>query len=218
MSSNPFTEHPRSTQPKSDPATVLKALYGQAGYSSLAEFGRACTIGWRTLRKLREGQIGQIRLETIQRVARVLDLPTERLVADLSSGDTQTGSDWRLEYQRLRVQLDEQRSGLKEEWDRAFYRAIEPLLLQVPTVRAAAARNPDLPATVVLDLLSPLEEFLRESNFIPIGQPGEQTAYDPQLHQGSGLKAGEPVRVRTVGYLYEGRLLTRARVIAEAGT
>ncbi len=193
--------------------TALGALLERAGFRSLSAFSRHCRIGRRTAARLQVGDFGAIRFETLERVACALNLTVLELVTALSGAPVPLNP-WQAEYERLVHREQQQAKTLREQWDLEFYRAIELLLLQLPTVRATAEQRPDLSAVTVLDLLSPLDGFVEKLGFEAIGIPGEKTAFDPQLHQGLNLSPGENVRVKTVGYRYRGQLLTRARVVS----
>jgi len=188
------------------------SLWQGAGFASAAAFGRAAGLDRRTLGRLRAGAWRSVRPTSLEKAARALGLGVGEFVERLE-GRT-AAPEWREEYDRLARRLAEAEVAQAELWNRRFFAALETFLVQWPTVRAAAERNPDLSATTVLDLLLPLEEFLREAGFEAIGTPGDQTHFDPTVHQGAGLVPGQPVRVRTVGYRYRGELLVRARVAA----
>jgi transcriptional regulator with XRE-family HTH domain len=195
------------------------SLWQGAGFASAAAFGQAAGLDRRTLGRLRTGAWRSVRPTSLEKAARALGLGVGELVERLEGRTAvpewrEAASEWREEYDRLARRLAEAEVAQAELWNRRFFTALETFLVQWPTVRAAAERNPDLSATTVLDLLLPLEEFLREAGFEAIGSPGDQTHFDPTVHQGVGLVPGQPVRVRTVGYRYRGELLVRARVAA----
>jgi molecular chaperone GrpE (heat shock protein) len=99
----------------------------------------------------------------------------------------------------------------------ALFRRLQPVVTQLPTLRAALDGGADLAARDVLDLLAPLDELLADLGFERIGDAGAQTRFDPQCHQplGQGARAIVPedmVRVRYVGYLYHGNVVCKAQV------
>lgn len=121
------------------------------------------------------------------------------------------------EYQRQQQQLQTQKEHLLVEYQKSTIQALEPLLLQWPTAAYAARKNPDAPAIKLLPLISPLEKLLVSWGIIPIGEVGTEMSYDPQWHQvmsmaGQTVNAGDPVRVRYVGYRQGEQLLYRAKV------
>ncbi|AGY59901.1 helix-turn-helix domain-containing protein [Gloeobacter kilaueensis] len=203
-----------NTQPPHKSQAILAELVSKAGYRSVTGFCRAAGIGRSTARRLQQGQITAIRLESLQRIAGVLALDLPALIEQFLPTGRGAATDWRFEYERLREQTKSREAQWREAWDLNFYRSVELLLLQLPTIRRAADERSDLTARSVLDLLLPFDEFVAEAGFEPVGAPGEVIRFDPQQHQGAGLAPGTAARIKTVGYRYRGQLLTRARVVA----
>lgn len=196
---------------------VLTELLAEAGFASLSAFCRTAKIGRRTARHLQEGNLAAIRLETLRRIAVAFGVDVADLIERFEPAvpvAAPATTDWQLEYERLRAQFNELEAHLREAWDLAFFRRVELLLLQLPTLRKAADQNPALSAQTVLDLMLPFEEFVHDVGFETLGTPGERVPFDPTLHQGAGLSPGEPAKIKTVGYRYRGQLLARARVNA----
>jgi molecular chaperone GrpE (heat shock protein) len=99
----------------------------------------------------------------------------------------------------------------------ALFKRLQPIATQLPTLRAALDEGADVSGRDVVDLLSPLEEALRDLGFVHIGEAGKQVAYDPKRHKAVGrgadsLESGDLVRVRYVGYLYGGKVVCKAEV------
>jgi transcriptional regulator with XRE-family HTH domain len=185
-------------------------LVQQAHFSSLSALSRHCGVSLSTLRRLEHGQFANTRLSTFHKIAEALGMSVEALIGQLQNRPVDP---WKIEYERLLHQQTLQEAQLREQWDREFFSALELLLVQQPTVRKAFALNPDLSCEVLLNLLHPLDQFVEASGFTTIGMPGEEVAFNPQLHQGVGCTNGQQVKIKTIGYHYRGQLLVRARVV-----
>jgi transcriptional regulator with XRE-family HTH domain len=185
-------------------------LVQQAHFSSLSALSRQCGVSLSTLRRLERGQFANTRLSTFHRISEALEIGVAVLIGELQN---QPGDPWKVEYERLVQQQALQEARLREQWDRQFFTTLELLLVQLPTVRKAFTLNPDLSIEVLLNLLHPLDQFVEASGFTTIGTPGEEVAFNPQLHQGSGFISGQQVKIKTIGYHYRGQLLLRARVV-----
>ncbi len=123
----------------------------------------------------------------------------------------------RQEYAALDARLARSGVDLAEAERLALFRRLQPVVTQLPTLRAALDGGADLAARDVLDLLAPLDEMLADLGFERIGDAGVQTRFDPRRHQpvGQGARAIAPddmVRVRYVGYIYHGDIVCKAQV------
>lgn len=123
----------------------------------------------------------------------------------------------REEYLALEARQSEQRQALIRDQRLALFRQISPLAIQLPTLRMALQDGADLSARDILAQLRPFEEALDSLGFEPIGDAGEELPYDPHLHKlvGRGARsagADALVRVRYVGYTYQGEVVRKAEV------
>lgn len=115
---------------------------------------------------------------------------------------------------RLRSQLETQFSQTQQDSEIKAFEQIQSLLTQYPSVRRMAESKADLPARNLIGMFTALDNLMKFWGYQTIGQPWEQTKFDPQLHQGdvSDLVPGESVYVRFVGYRSRDRILVPAKV------
>jgi hypothetical protein len=90
--------------------------------------------------------------------------------------------------------------------------------LQWPTAVAAVEKNPEIPATKLLNLVKPVNELLKQWAVEAIGTVGAAIDYAPQFHQllDGEAEPGDLVWVRYVGYRQGEKLLYRAKVSPKA--
>jgi DNA-binding Xre family transcriptional regulator len=196
----------------------LQQLMQQAGVSSFKALSRKAAVSERQVRRLRQGQIAQMRVETLLKISQVLQVSMTELLTIL--GETQSvdvlnsPTDMSQEYQRLQQQLHEQRETLMQEFQQSSLQVIESWLLQWPTAAYAAQQNQQLPAVRLLPLVRPVEQLLQEWGVEAIASVGAEIPYDPHLHQlmEGTAQPGEAVRVRYIGYRQAEKLLYRAKV------
>lgn len=161
--------------------------------------------------KLRQGQLQQLRLDTLIQFATRLEMSLSDLLAlfELIPANT-----IQKEYDRLQTQLTEQRETLLQEFQQSSLQTLEPWLIQWSAAAYAAQQNPQAPAVKLLPLLRPIEQLLQQWGIEQTAIVGSEVAYDPQQHQlmGGAAEPGDPVRVRYAGYRQHDRLLYRAKV------
>lgn len=203
----------------------LQHLMEQAGISSWRELSeRAGVSEWQLIR-LQCGLLPKMRLEILWQLAAILQVPVSQMLslfcpafslpspeeADSSAAELTT---FKQEYRRLQQALEQQPAKLRQTFERGSLQVLETLLLQLPTAVAAAEKNPQLPATKLLPLLKPLTELLEHWGVETIGTVGEEVPYNPRNHElmAGSAAAGQPVRVRYVGYRQGETLLYRAKV------
>ncbi len=213
------------SQSPQDYTHLLQDLMQQVGISSFKALALAAGISERQIRRLRHGEIEQMRVDVLLKVSQVLQMSLTELVATFSEvGLSQsintsqelepTIADLKQEYQRLSAQLEQQKQMLWQEFQQSSLQTIESWLLQWPTAAAKAQENPQLPAEKLLPLLKPLEQLLQQWGVEAIAPVGAEVPYDPQLHQlmSGNPQKGDAVKVRYVGYYRGGKLLYRAQV------
>jgi DNA-binding Xre family transcriptional regulator len=221
----------------SDRTLQLQHLMQAVGVSSFKALSLATGVSEKQLRKLRQGHLATLRVETLLKLSGVLHVsPAELLVtfgqvsneaqklapaiaqpieqpapSDESNSDL---DDLRQEYDRLRTQLAHQKQELWLEFQQSSVQALESLLLQLPTAIYAAQQNPQVPAVKLLPLLRPIDGLLQQWGIEAIASVSEEIAYDPQFHQlmEGTANEGDRVRVRYTGYRQGDRLLYRAKV------
>ena len=205
----------------------LHQLMQQVGVSSFKALSRKAGVSEKQLRRLRGGQVLQLRVETLLKLSQTLQVSVSELLETFSSASTLPVSQvdepeaasvetLRQEYQRLQLQLEQQREILMQEFQQSSLQVLEPWLVQWPTAAYAAQQNQQLPAVRLLPLVRPVEQLLQEWGVEAIASVGSELPYDPQWHQlmEGTAQAGELVRVRYTGYRVGGKLLYRAKVSA----
>jgi len=200
-----------------DYTATLRRLMAAAEIPSFRALCRQAQVSDWTVRQVRRGQIGQLRVHVVEQLSQALGVPLAMLLQDLG-GPRQTAPppspQLRQEYERLRTQLDEQAETVKQAVQQQALQIIEPWLLQWPTAAHAVQQNPELPATRLLPLLHPLDKLLATWQVRAIASVGAEVPYDPKTHDlmHGTAQPGQPVRIRYPGYYHGERLLYRARV------
>lgn len=157
--------------------------------------------------------------ETVHGLRRALDTQQraqDDLRRELAARDEQIEG-LRAEYAVLEGRLHSAGAESARTGRLALFRDLQPVLVQLPTMRAAVEQGADLAAADVLDMLAPLDQLVVDLGFECIGEAGEETPFDPHLHRVVGREAGDiadgdPVRVRYVGYRLDGEIVAKAEV------
>jgi molecular chaperone GrpE (heat shock protein) len=170
---------------------------------------RAAQVSKWQVNQLRQGNVQQMRVEVLQRLSAVLQMPLPELIATFSDSDD---ADSLLTSSQLAQQTFAMQA--QQNFQQATLQVLESLLLQLPTVRHSLERQPDVPAKRLLPLLRPLDDLLEAWGIEAIAPVGAEIPYDPTRHQlmDGTAQVGEPVRVRYTGYVQGDRLLYRAKV------
>ena len=209
-----------------DHTHALQHLMQRVSISSFKALARSSGVSERQLMRLRRGEVEQMRVDVLLKLSQALQEPLTELVATFSSvkldgeGSTPTResrqayADLKQEYQRLQVQLEQQRQALWQEFQQLSLQVLESWLLQWPTAAKKAQENPHLPAVRLLPLLRPMEQLLQQWGVEAIAPVGAELSYDPQMHQllEGTAQQGERVKVRYTGYRQGDKLLYRAKV------
>lgn len=190
----------------------LQYLMQQVGVSSFRQLSRVSGVSERQLKRLRQGEVSQMRVETLLKLSDVLRISVDQLLTLFSaeSISPRTGAKAQLrteralkrnyerprdslapeslehlkqEYQRLQQQLAEQRETLLQEFQQSSVQVLESWLLQWPTAAYAVTQNEQLPAIRLLPLIKPVEQLLQQWGIEAIASVGDELAYDPQWHQ-----------------------------------
>ncbi|NJL47971.1 MAG: helix-turn-helix transcriptional regulator [Leptolyngbyaceae cyanobacterium SM2_5_2] len=221
-----------ATSQLNDEATVqfysqrLQKLMTQAGLSSYRSLSTMAGVSRWAIDLLRQGQVGKLRIDSLLRLSRALQVPPIDLITEFEAKQEQVASAPALvqdigqfaalhqEYARLQQRLASQEQEIRQQVQREVIARLESWLLQWPTAVYAAQQNETIPATRLIPLAKPLEQLFKDWELNPIGEVGEEVTYDPQLHQpmGTALVPGQRARVRYVGYWQGDRLLYRAKV------
>jgi hypothetical protein len=100
------------------------------------------------------------------------------------------------------------------ELQRQVFTQLQTLLVNYPTVTKAALAKPEMPAKNIVPLFTPLGNLVEQWGYVAIGEPWENVAFDPQLHQPdvADIAMGEMVYVRFIGYRDGADILVPAKV------
>lgn len=193
----------------------------QLGIPSFRQLSRLSGVSDRQLKRLRQGDITRMRLETVLKLSETLQWSVAELLQHFSSDSPTSPPEHaatlaavRQEYQRLQQQLKRQQDTLTQAFQESSLQVLETWLVQWPSAAAAAKKNPQLPAARLLPLVKPVEKLLQNWEVSAIAAIGEELDYDPQWHQlmSGTAQPGDKVRVRYAGYCHAGKLLFRAKV------
>ena len=194
----------------------LHDLMRSSGVSTFKELSQKAGISEKQIRRLRQGQIGQMRLEMLQKLSQALQVSIPDLLTTFLKDEENTPNSAALqhEYQRLQSQLVQQREDLWQEFQQTSLQTLEPWLLQWSAAAYAAQQNSQLSAVKLLPLIRPIEQLLQQWSIKAIGAVGSEIPYDPHRHQlmSGTAEPGALVRVRYAGYQQHDRLLHRVKV------
>jgi transcriptional regulator with XRE-family HTH domain len=204
---------------KPDYTPQLRDLMRSCDISSFRQLCDRTGISEKQLRRLRRGQIAELRLITLQRLAEGLGVSIAQLLTIFEmipelKDNSPTTTALQREYDRLQTQLNEQKQTLWQEFQQTSLQTLEPWLLQWSAAAYAAQQNPQVSAVKLLPLLRPIEQLLAQWEIEPTAIVGSEIPYDPQQHQlmSGTAEVGQLVRVRYAGYRQGDRLLYRAKV------
>ena len=194
----------------------LHDLMRSSDVSTFKELSQKAGISEKQIRRLRQGQIGQMRLEMLQKLSQALQVSIPDLLTTFLKDEENTPNSAALqhEYQRLQSQLVQQREDLWQEFQQTSLQTLEPWLLQWSAAAYAAQQNSQLSAVKLLPLIRPIEQLLQQWSIEAIGTVGSEIPYDPHRHQlmSGTAEPGALVRVRYAGYQQHDRLLHRVKV------
>lgn len=206
----------------------LQNLMRRVGVSSFKALALSSGVSERQLMRLRRGEIQQMRVAVLLKLCRALQVTLTELVATFSEVDlvgenftppqepnqSYANATLRQEYQRIQVQLEQQRQELWQEFQQSSLQVLESWLLQWPTAAYKAQENPALSAVKLLPLVRPIEKLLQQWGVEAIAPVGTELPYDPQQHQllEGTAQPGDLVKVRNTGYRQGDKLLYRAMV------
>ena len=177
------------------------------------------------IKRLQQGHILTMQVQTVRKIAGVFEISVDDLVRSLTTESiaipqpNASNSELQQEYDRLAQTLNHQETNLREVFQYEALQTLEPWLIQWSAAAHAAQTNPQLTASKLLPLLTPIDRLLVEWGVSAIGTIGEECDYDSALHQGmnADCQLGDRVRVRFLGYRYQNstgnHVLHRAKVM-----
>nr|WP_309476535.1 helix-turn-helix domain-containing protein [Scytonema millei] len=205
----------------------LQQMMQRVGVSSYKALSQQAKVSEKQIRKLRRGEIEQMRVDVLFKLSQALEVslwelmttfsaiaPNGKVVPSENSPPIAELKELKREYERLQAELAKQKQELRKEFQLASLQAIESWLLQWPTAAQKAKENPELAAVKLLPLVKPIEQLLQQWDVEAIASVGAEVEYDPQLHQllSGSAQPGERVIVRYIGYRQGDKLLYRAKV------
>ncbi len=201
----------------------LQSLIQAVGIPSLRTLSKVSGVSRWQIEQLRKGQVTQMRVEILIKISQALKLSLTELISQFSDlpiapqpavSTVPAVQQLQDEYDRLQMQLAQQRDQLQQEFQQTSLQVLESWLLQFPTAAYAAQQNPQVPATRLLPLMRPIEQLLKQWGIEMLEPVGSEISYDPQHHQlmEGSANPGEMVKVRYAGYRQGDKLLYRAKV------
>ncbi|NEO83473.1 MAG: helix-turn-helix domain-containing protein [Spirulina sp. SIO3F2] len=192
----------------------LRSRLTQKNIPSFRALARQAGVTDWSVRQLRSGKADQLRGGILIQLAQTLDYSLPELLQQFSAIPVADSALPQSETHRTAIAQSEPESSDETMFQKNTLDTLESWLRQWPTVVAAIAKNPNLPASRVVPLLQPLENLLNQWDVEAIASVGEVLPYDPQWHQllNGMAQPGEQVRVRYVGYRHQDKLLFRAQV------
>lgn len=205
----------------SDFASKLQLMMQRVDIPSWTALQKSAGISERQVLRLRRGEVRQMRVEVLLKVAQTLQVGLDELVGEEfftnsrnvgsgGSGDSGSSGD-----AIAQPQIPDEQQHLRYELQQETLHLIESLLVQFPIAAEKAKENPNLAAIKILPLIeNPLKKLLTAWGIREIAQIGSEVEYNPQYHQmreGTATK-GDMVVVRTPGYMQGDKLIYRAQV------
>ena len=202
--------------------TILRERMNQLDILDWQDLGEKAGLSRYAVRLVRQGDVGNLKLDQLRRLATVLNLnfqEFDRTLSALPMSATITTNPTEIEELkqqcfRLREELQQQKTQLTADFRRATFEELQTLLTNYPAARKTAEAKPEMPAKNLSALFTPLENLLSSWSFETIGSAWEQVTYNPQLHQPDveDITEGELVYIRFVGYREGERILAPAKV------
>lgn len=219
-------EEKHNLELKMNNSQTLQQLMAQVGIHSLKDLSEQAQVSEWQLFRLEYGLLAKMPVEILLKLSHTLQVSPQKLLnlflpeegylpETLEKADESAAfQSLKQEYQLLQQQMEQQRDSLWEEFQGSNLEMLESWLVQWPTARAVAAKNPQLPALRFLGLVKPVEQMIQKWGVETIGEVGQEVGYDPQYHQliEGNVQPTELVRIRYVGYRRGDKLLHRAKV------
>jgi transcriptional regulator with XRE-family HTH domain len=201
-----------------DRTPQLQDLMQRSNISSLRQLYQLTGTSASTIKKLRSGEIGALRWQTLINISVGLKISVDELLetfGDLSDRSArQQIATLQQEYKYLQQQLAQQRETLEADFQYQSLQILESFLTYFPTAKQAAIDNPDFPASKLVPLTRSIEQLIGSWGVTVIGAVGGEIVYDPQWHQliEGSIHPGEIAIVRYVGYRQGDKSIFRAKV------
>jgi hypothetical protein len=182
---------------------ILRERMNQLGIVDWQDLGKKAGLTRFGVRLVRRGDVKQLTVEQMKRLATVLNLNVQEVDRTLGSLPTSAPTsatanraseieELRQQCFRLREELQQQKIQLTDDFRRATFEQLQTLLTNYPAARKMAEAKPDMPAKNLSALFTPLENLLSIWGF--------------------DITEGELVYIRFVGYRDRERILVPAKV------
>jgi hypothetical protein len=173
---------------------VLQPLLATADILSWQQLANTSKISVSRLRQLRRGNFGSWKLSEFQQLSLALQISLDALFGHLGI----------LHNPELKV----------SDFQYASFQIMESFLTNWPVAAAKAKSDPTFPASKLLPLVGSIDRLMASWGIESIGQVGEITPFNSQIHQSleGTIQPLTPVQIRYPGYCQGDRLLTRAKV------
>lgn len=196
---------------------TLVELMSKVEIKNYAQLSRNAKVSERQIYRLENGLIKNLTLDTLQKIAKALNLSVESLIKAFSPEESVIENEQINDNQPIQAEKQQLTEELNQQLQLATISTLESLLLQLPTITEAVKQNPELPATRLLPLLKPLNQLLSQWGIEAIASVGDIITYNPQEHElmdSENIPENEinEVKVRYVGYRQGEKLLYRAKV------
>jgi transcriptional regulator with XRE-family HTH domain len=211
--------------PQNAVSQALRQLMRDCDIDTFKALSLRSKVSVGAINRLQQGHILKMQVQTVGKIARVLGLSVDDLVRSLTTESIPipkpkaSNSELQQEYDRLAQKLKHQATTCRETFQHEALQTLEPWLIQWSAAAHAAQTNPQLMASKLLPLLTPIDRLLIEWGVSPIGAIGEECDYDPALHHGMNgdFQLGDRIRIRFLGYCYQNstgnHVLHRAKVM-----
>jgi transcriptional regulator with XRE-family HTH domain len=175
--------------------SVLLPLLMTVKIPSWQQLANTSGISVSRLRQLRRGQIATWKISELQKLSKALQIPLASLLEKLEL-------------------IDLPDLPQPSDFQYASFQIIESFLTYWPAAAHQVKLDPTFPAGKLLPLVGSIDRLVTSWGIQSIGQVGEITPFNPQLHQSleGQIPPTTPVQIRYPGYQQGDRLLTRAKV------
>jgi DNA-binding Xre family transcriptional regulator len=201
-----------------DRTAQLQELMQRSNISSLRQLYQLTGTSASTMKKLRSGEIGALRWQTLINISVGLKISVDELLEIFGDSSDRSArqqiATLQEEYKYLQQQLAQQRETLEADFQYQSLQILESFLTYFPTAKQAAINNPDFPASKLVPLTRSIEQLIGSWGVTIIGAVGGEIVYDPQWHQliEGSINPGEMAIVRYVGYRQGDKSIFRAKV------
>ncbi len=192
----------------------LRELMTKVGITSFNGLAKKARVSRAQVRNIYNGKINLVRLEYLINISEALEISVTDLINEFTHNNRGQLPTIAAEYQKIQMELAQQRSQLTQEFQQEVLNSLESYLTYWPTAVTKVQENPQMLASKIIPLTKPIDQLISQWGITIIGQVGHTIAYNPQEHQlmEGSANPGDLVMVRYVGYRQGDRLIFRAKV------